>query len=144
MPDSQPSGEVFHFPAGLPGFEDEREFRLSRREGLEPLVFLEAPAGGLSFIAAPVEALSPGYRVALDEEAAGGLRLPAGEHAAGTSPFLALALLTFAPDREPTANLLAPVVLNPEARLGAQVIQIEGGHSVVHPVRPAGPAAGGR
>ncbi|MCL4793772.1 MAG: flagellar assembly protein FliW [Bryobacteraceae bacterium] len=142
MPDSPPSGELFYFPGGLPGFEDQREFRLSRREGLDPLLFLDAPDGGPSFIGAPVDVVSPGYRLALDETAAGELALEAGVFPAAGGAFLAVVLLTFVPGEPPTANLLGPLVLNPEARLGAQVIQLDSGYGVAHPVRPAGPAGG--
>jgi flagellar assembly factor FliW len=140
MPDSPPRGEAYRFPAGLPGFEDYHDFVLSRREGLEPLLFLDEAGGGPGFIAAPVDVLAAGYEVTLDEAAAADLGLAAGRYPVPGAPFAALALLTFPPGAPPTANLLAPVVLNPEARTGAQVIQLDSGYPVAHPVRPAGGA----
>jgi len=138
MPDFMPSGELFHFPEGLPSFEQHRGFRLSRREGLEPLLFLESEAeGGPGFVCVPVEVLAPRYVVRLEGVAAAAVGITEGEYLAGEAPFLALALLTFPEGAGPTANLLAPVVLNPEGRLGVQVIQYESDYSVVHPLREA-------
>lgn len=138
MPDSTPTGEVFDFPGGLPPFEQDGRFRLSRREGLDPLLFLEsAREGGPRFICVPAAVADQAYTVRLDEDAAAGLGLPPGEHAARAADFLVLSLLTFAEGVPPTANLLAPVVLNPARRLGAQIIQFETGYSVAAPLRPA-------
>lgn len=136
MPDSPPPGELFHFPSGLPGFEQHHDFIVSHRPGLDPLVFLDSSHGqGPGFIAVPVQVLDPLYSLRLDEAAAAELHLPAGAQAVAGAPFLAFALLTFVAGEPPTANLFAPVVLNPVKGLGAQVLQIDSGYSVVHPVR---------
>lgn len=136
MPDSPPRGELFHFPSGLPGFEQHHDFILSRRAGLDPLVFLDSRHGqGPGFIAVPVEVLDPHYLLRLDEAAAAELELPAGTHGISGAPFLAFALLTFVSAEPPTANLFAPVVLNPASGTGAQVLQLDSGYPVVHPVR---------
>ncbi|MCL4843318.1 MAG: flagellar assembly protein FliW [Bryobacteraceae bacterium] len=136
MPDSPPPGELFHFPSGLPGFEQHHDFILSRRAGLDPLVFLDSRHGqGPGFIAVPVEVFDPQYLVRLDEAAAAELLLSPGAYTAAGSRFLAFALLTFIPNEPPTANLFAPVVLNPASGTGAQVLQLDSGYPVVHPVR---------
>jgi flagellar assembly factor FliW len=142
MPDFTSSGELFTFPDGLPSFEDDRVFRLSRREGLDPLLFLDSVReGGPGFVCVPVQVLDPGYFLRLDQAAAVLLGIAEGEYSAPESPYLAVALLTFPPADTPTANLLAPVVFNPEARLGAQIIQFDSDYSVVHPLREAAPCS---
>jgi flagellar assembly factor FliW len=138
MPDWMPTGEIFDFPGGLPSFEQDERFQLSRREGLDPLLFLEsARDGGPRFICVPAAVADPGYTVRLDEDAAAGLGLPPGEHTARAADFLVLSLLTFKEGAPPTANLLAPVVLNPERKRGAQIIQFETDYPVAAPLRPA-------
>lgn len=138
MPDSAPEGEIFEFSGGLPSFELDERFRLSRRAGLDPLLFLDSEReGGPRFICVPAAVVDAAYTVRLDEEAAAAVGLPPGEHAAAGAPFLVLSLLTFAEGSAPTANLLAPVVLNLERRLGAQVIQYETNYAVAHPLRPS-------
>lgn len=133
-----PTGEIFEFPGGLPPFELDGRFRLSRRDGLDPLLFLESVRdGGPRFICLPAAVADPHYTLHLDEEAAAGLGLPPGEHPARAAPFLVLSLLTFAEGAPPTANLLAPVVLNPERRAGAQIIQFESDYPVAAPLRRA-------
>lgn len=138
MPDWTPSGEVFDFPGGLPSFEQDERFRLSRREGLDPLLFLEsARDGGPRFICVPAAVADPGYTVTLDADTAAGLGLPPGEYTARAAAFLVLSLLTFTEGAAPTANLLAPVVLNPERKRGAQIIQFETDYPVAAPLRSA-------
>lgn len=134
MPETSPPGDLYTFPDGLPGFEQWRRFRLSRRDGLDPLLFLECPeAGGPSFVCVPVEVLDPGYSLRFDEAAANTL--------GGAADCRAVALLTFPAGAPPTANLLAPVVLNPARGAGAQVIQFDSDYSVVHPLREATPCS---
>lgn len=142
MPDVPPAGEIFEFAGGLPSFELDERFRLNRREGLDPLLFLDSVReGGPRFICVPAAAVDAAYAVRLDEEAAARLGLPPCEVPAAAAPFLVLSLLTFAEGSAPTANLLAPVILNLEQRRGAQVIQFETDYAVAHPLRPAGGGA---
>jgi flagellar assembly factor FliW len=56
------------------------------------------------------------------------------ELAPGEPPTLRLALVTWLEGEHPTVNLLAPVVLNPTARRGLQVIQFESSYSCRHPL----------
>lgn len=119
---------VIRFPAGLPAFENENEFLLVEREALAPVVFLQSVRNpALSFILLPMMAVDPHYALSLtgeDSELLGG---------AG-APLLVLAMVTIGEDRRVTANLMAPVVINPEASVGVQVLQPDAGYSHVHPV----------
>ncbi len=103
------------FPHGLPAFETEKRFRLRERD---PLLFLESETNPeLSFLLLPVALIDPEYRLAIsaeDREAIG---------ASETSPLLCLAVITAAEDSPPTANLLAPVVINLDTGRGVQAVR---------------------
>ncbi len=102
----------YQFPRGIPAFEHIRRFCLIENPAHAPLVVLE------------------GDRLELaDEEAAqlGPCSAPGG--------LILLAVLTFREGLAPTANLLAPVVLNPETRVGLQSVQAHLPYSHLHPLR---------
>lgn len=121
-------GQVIRFPAGLPAFEHETEFLLVEREATAPVVFLQSVlTPDLAFITLPVAALAPDYPLALSPEdnlALGGEPDPAS--------LLTLAIVTVGQSRRPTANLMAPVVIDTARRCGAQLLQPASGYSHVH------------
>jgi len=110
--------EVFLFPDGIHGFEESKEYVLLRREGLAPFCFLQSISDGvLRFICLPARVIDAGFTVAIGDEDASELRIAAGIHVE------VLAILTIPAEGLATANLFAPVVLVPSARLGRQCIQ---------------------
>lgn len=138
MPQSLPNGggsqEVrrtsYHFPHGIPAFESVTRFRLVENPIHAPLVVLEAETGPpLCFACAPVNCLALDYRLELTEEEAAllGPFEPSG--------LLVFAILTLREGAVPTANLLAPIVLNPVSRIGLQSVQASQLYSHVHPLR---------
>ena len=115
------------FPQGIPAFETERSFRLSDRE---PLQFLESETTDLSFLLLPVTMIDPDYRLTLsaeDRETLG---------ATGESRLLCLAVITAAEDLPPTANLLAPVVINLDTLCAVQAVRSDRVYSHKHPLLP--------
>lgn len=130
----------FEFPAGLPAFEQERRFRLVARPEHTPLVLLESMASpGLRFVCAPVRLLHPDYRPEASEDDLA--LLGCGEQGAADGRLLCLAILTFPESSPPTANLLAPLLLNPDTGRGVQSIQPGGAYSHCHPVRGDAPCS---
>jgi flagellar assembly factor FliW len=107
---------VVEFPAGIPGFETCRRFVLVTSPDLAPLTCLQAlDPPEASFLAIDPTLLDPGYDLTLREfERA---RLGAGDEA-----LVWLAIVTVA-DKTATANLRAPVVINPRRMLGCQFIR---------------------
>ena len=109
------------FPHGIPAFETERRFRLIDRE---PLLFLESEANAeLSFLLLPVALIDPDYRLALsadDREILG---------ATPQSNLLSLAVITAAEELPPTANLLAPVVVNLDNGRAVQAVRSDAAYS---------------
>lgn len=120
-----PSEAIIEFPAGLKAFEDHRQFVFLDPAGCAPLVCLQSlSAAALCFLALPVRAVEPDYELLLSGE---DLEL------LGPGDHLGLALLTAAGQRT-TANLLAPVVINPATRRAVQSVRPDTRYSHVHPV----------
>lgn len=109
------------FPHGIPAFENETRFRLIERE---PLLFLESETNpGLSFLLLPVALIDPDYRMTIsaeDQETIGALR---------ESRLMCLAVITAAEDSPPTANLLAPVVINLDTGRAVQAVRSDSVYS---------------
>jgi flagellar assembly factor FliW len=127
---------VFHFPLGLPGFEDERAFVFLDRPGTAPLLFMQSLATpSLCFILLPILAVDAAYELTLDEEQAALLGLSELRPRIGED-VLCAAIVCAArqPDEVPTANLLAPVVVNFRQGVGMQAIQPGARYSHRHPL----------
>jgi flagellar assembly factor FliW len=109
------------FPHGIPAFENETRFRLTDRE---PLLFLESETNpGLSFLLLPVALIDHDYRLAIsaeDRETIG---------AWDQSRLMCLAVITAAEDSPPTANLLAPVVINLDNGRAVQAVRSDSVYS---------------
>jgi flagellar assembly factor FliW len=124
----------FDFPAGLPAFENERRFQLVENPEFSPLVLLQSTrTRSLRFVCAPASLLDPAYQPEIGEEDAALLGRCCA--ATDTRPLLCLAILTFPEGGPPTANLMAPVLLDPETRRGVQCIQSSPRYSHCHPLR---------
>jgi|YNPBryBLVA2012_1023415.scaffolds.fasta_scaffold00286_11 flagellar assembly factor FliW len=129
---------VFQFPAGLPGFEDQRRFLPLQQPNVEPIVFLQSlDRPDLCFITLPVQTIEPGYRLSISAEDLRLLGLPEDRQPEMGKQVLCLAIVAVAEGRPPTANLLAPVVLNLENRRAVQAILSDSPYSHRHPL-PAG------
>jgi flagellar assembly factor FliW len=118
--------DAVRFPNGLPGFEACRSFVLMQNEVLGPLQLLKATEGpAASFLVIDPRRVLPEYRCDLSQ---------ADRHRLGVqSPdaLLWLVLVTIELDGTITANLRAPVVINPERMIGQQVVP----YDCVYPIR---------
>jgi flagellar assembly factor FliW len=120
---------AIEFPGGLPGFETQRRFVLIEQPNLAPILFLQSvESPELCFAAAPVNAIEPEYDLALTEEDARLLDVDE------TSSVLALAILSAPSDGPLSANLLAPVVVNPQSRRAVQAVRMDSRYSHKHPL----------
>ena len=121
------SREVVRFPHGLPGFEACRGFVLMASEALGPLQCLKSTEGpAASFLVVDPRRVLADYRCRLNEADRLRLGAPAAE-----DRLLWLALITIELDGTITANLRAPIVINPERMVGHQVIP----HDCLYPIR---------
>ena len=119
--------DVVRFPNGLPGFEACRSFVLMTSEDLGPLQCLKAMEGpAASFLVIDPRRVLPEYRC--DLSAADMHRLGV---TAASDTLLWLVLVTIEVDGTITANLRAPVVINPERMVGHQVVP----YQCVYPIR---------
>jgi flagellar assembly factor FliW len=115
---------VLQFPSGLPGFENRTRFLLLERA---PLVFLQnLDSPDLCFFAAPIAAIQTDYELRMTDEDRQTLSL--------TADPISLAILSANESGAWTANLLAPVVINKEARRGVQAVRTDSRYSHQHPL----------
>jgi flagellar assembly factor FliW len=117
--------EVYWFESGIPAFEHLKQWLLVERPSFRPLTVLQSvEQPQLRFACLPVSALRSDYQVSLGKAERTLLQWESSE-GAETPEFqlICLAIVTFREGRSATANLLAPVLLNPRSRRGAQVVQ---------------------
>jgi flagellar assembly factor FliW len=123
---------VVTFAEGLPGFERYREFVVVAPPDLQPFTVLQGVgAGGPSFVAVDPRVIDPSYDATLDAPALARLSVT------GSAPLLWLAIVAANPDGTATANLRAPVVINPGTMQGIQVISADSRYPVDYPLEAA-------
>jgi flagellar assembly factor FliW len=126
---------VYDFAAGIPGFEKEKQFLFVDQPLTKPLIFmqsLEQPE--LCFLGLPIRSIDPGYRLHISEEDLLSLELSPDRQPEIGADVLCLALISLAENQPPTANLLAPIVVNLKSRRAAQAIQADTDYSHQHPL----------
>lgn len=134
----QPAVLSLCFPEGLPGFEHLRQLNLRAADDIQPLLLLEESSSGIGFLLAPVKLIDPGYEVSLSPENCSVLGLDlenfnlAGRAAAPV--LLALAIVAIKEGVAPTANLLAPVVVNVARGLAVQAVRGDRRYSARHAI----------
>ena len=118
------------FPHGLPGFEDHTRFALIEEAGYAPFCWLQSlhePAVGFTLVDPFL--LRPDYEFELGDPDTMLLGLD------GTLPPRVFSILVVPGDVQcMTANLKAPVVINPRRGLGKQVILTDDRYPLRHQV----------
>ena len=121
---------VVEFPSGLPGFESCRQFVLIASADLSPLGCLKAVDGSdVSFLVIDPRLLSFNYDLTLSEFERERLGVTTDE------PLLWLSIVTVT-EKAATANLRAPVVINPSTMIGCQVIREKDQYPVQFAISP--------
>ena len=127
--------DLIVFPQGLPSFESLHEYLLVQQAEFAPFLFLfSADRPAVRFVCLPAYVLDPGYRfeVLPDED------LPAtlapGVYRARSERPMILAIVTLPQDGVPTANLMAPLVIDAERRIGMQLILAGSAYSHITPI----------
>jgi flagellar assembly factor FliW len=129
---------VLAFPAGLPAFDEERRFLVIEQPASAPVVFLQSLARpDLCFITLPVQTVDPAYHMAMSADDLEQIGLPPDRQPRIGEEILCLVMVTVGPDGPPTANLMAPLVVNLSNRQGVQAIQVQGSYSHQHPLEPS-------
>jgi len=131
----EPESEL-DFPCGLPGFDSRRRFVAVRFVESDPLIYLQSledPA--LCFVTMPILSVDPRYRLKVSSEDLGQLGLPAMRQPKIGEDVLCLTVLAIR-ETGPTANLLAPIVINLKTRRAVQAIAPESDYSHEHELMP--------
>ncbi len=122
------------FPEGLIGLPAARQFAFERSDEIEPLLRMRSrEPGDLSFLVVDPGLVLPGYRPRFTTEALSAVGLRADD----ACLVLAIACITSRVE-DCTANLLAPLLINPSTMVGIQVILEPGAYSPRHPLVPPG------
>lgn len=130
--------EIITFPQGLVGCADWRRFVLlsdDEAPGLHILHCLDDP--DIHFLVTDPMLVEPAYRAAISADELRRIGLSRPEDAV-----LLCILTTHTNPMRVTANLLGPLVLNPAARLGIQLVLVDSPYSTRHPLSPVGAAEG--
>ena len=123
---------VLEFPLGLPGFEARRRFVVVQMPDAAPLVFLQSlEDASLCFTTMPVQIVDPQFRLAVTAEDLSLIGLSGGRQPQIGKDVLCLAVLSIQ-ETGPTANLLAPVVVNLANRRAVQAVAPESDYSCQH------------
>jgi len=118
---------AIQFPTGLPGFDNRHRFVLVEEPRLAPLAFLQSlESPELSFLTVPVHVVDASYELAISEQDLETIGMDLA------SEKLCLALLAPAENGRLTANLLAPVVINPMTRVAVQAVRSDTRYSHQH------------
>ena len=116
--------DVIHFPRGLPGFADVTRYRLFHKHGDITVFWLEAEGDpGLQFSAVDPSQIRVQYQFSLSDEESEMLQLEDPED-------ISVLVLLYrdegvpesAPGEQIRANLLGPIVINTNKRLGIQKV----------------------
>lgn len=133
--------QVIEFPEGLPAFEQERRFVSIERPATAPFIFLQSLSSAeLVFITLPIHLVDPSYELNVCAEDLQALALPDDRQPKLGADVIALVVITVAEDSAPTANLMAPILINVRTQRALQAIQTVATNSHVHPLPvPDGP-----
>jgi flagellar assembly factor FliW len=125
-----PENKVVTFKEGLPGFPQMHRFAVLELEELKPFQYLQAlddPPISLYIINPFI--VDPTYEFRLTDSDMEDL------NSMNSAELAVYAVATIPEDPgEATLNLMAPIVINDKDRLGKQVILLESGYSVKHPL----------
>lgn len=128
--------QTIEFPAGLPGFKQHTRFTLSAPAELAPLACLQSQTVPFPrFFLLPARSIDRAYRLHM-ESWDRALLYPSSELAPG-APHEGVSLyfvISIANDAVPTVNMLAPIVIRPEAKLGVQAVRSDSVYSHAAPI----------
>jgi flagellar assembly factor FliW len=128
---------VLFFPDGIPAFEQERTFILAQDPATAPLAFLQSTSTpSLCFLVLPVLVIDHAFRLALVPEDLEALGFDPRRQPVIGKDALCLAIVDAKLAGTPTANLLAPVVINLQTRVARQCIQDPADYSHRHELLP--------
>ena len=124
----EPESEL-EFPCGLPGFDNRKRFVAVHFVENDPLLYLQSledPA--LCFITMPILSVDPKYKLTVAGDDLSQLGLPSMRQPKIGEDVLCLTVVAVR-ETGPTANLLAPIVINLKNRRAVQAIAPDSDYS---------------
>jgi flagellar assembly factor FliW len=123
---------IIHFPLGLLGFERFQRYILIDCDAADPMRYLQCvDEGGLALLVVEPGLFFPDYAPKLSADDRDILQLATGEE-----PLLACVVVVPEVVSQMTANLMAPLALNGDKRLGKQLVLHEGPYTTRHRLLP--------
>lgn len=121
---------IIFFPEGIPAFEEEKEYYLVPAEEPSPFFFLQSVHSELCLILADPFVFFPDYEIDLPDPLLGNLQAEDD-----ISDLMVFSIVTVGEDpKDSTTNLLAPVIINADTRLGLQFIPEKARYSTKQPL----------
>jgi flagellar assembly factor FliW len=129
--------QLYHFPKGIPGFDEETDFALIVMEET-PFWYLQSvKSKGLSFLLGDPFAFYPAYEFELPDVEAEELEI--------RSDVVVRCIITLKENVEQsTINLLAPIVLNPVRNFGKQIVLHKAPYHTKHSLFQEQPVVDGK
>jgi flagellar assembly factor FliW len=124
--------DVLSLPEGIIGFPGLTRFIIFRHKEGSPFLWLQSlEEGDLAFVLMDPLLLLPDYELNITPEDTAVLGMESPDNSVQ-----AWAVVNIGRQEPPeiTANLLAPVVVNPGARLGKQIVMLDRPYAIRHPV----------
>lgn len=135
---------IVHFPAGIPAFEQEKQFVIVPMDESGPFYFLQSVSNpDLCLVIAQPFSFFPKYEIDVTDEELVLLGMDSERKN------LALYVVLTVPEdyKLTTANLLAPIIINSENRQAMQYVAVKTSYSTRHYIfgtpAPAAAATGG-
>jgi flagellar assembly factor FliW len=121
--------ENIKFPKGIYGFDGERKFKILIPDKTSPLAYLQDMSSTLRFIVVDAFSAFKDYDVIIDKFDADMLQLEKEEDA------IVLCIVNMKdPVQDSTVNLLAPIVVNRNNKMGIQIILDKSSYSLEEPL----------
>jgi flagellar assembly factor FliW len=130
--------EALDFPAGLPGFEARRRFLAIEEAAHRPVVFLQSLEDPqLCFLTLPVLAVDPAYRLQVSSDDLAALEFNSPRLPVIGTDVVCLVIVAIDEHGHMTANLLAPVIINPATGRAVQSVRDDAVYACSHRLREA-------
>jgi flagellar assembly factor FliW len=125
--------QIIHFPNGIPGFEEEKQFVILLLEERSPFAILQSiHHSHVGFVIAYPFSFYPDYAFDLADEDIEKLKLSSPDDC------VTYTIMTLKePFSESTINLKAPIVINVKEKMGKQLILHDSNYPIRFPVSEA-------
>ena len=131
----EPDSEL-EFPSGLPGFDSRKRFVAVRFVESDPIIYLQSlEDADLCFITMPILAVDPRYKLKVNGEDLTQIGLTPARQPKIGEDVLCLTVLSLR-ESGPTANLLAPIVVNLRNRRAVQSVAEDSDYPLRHVLLP--------